>query len=78
MKNSITLTSEINLSELVDQITMYADRDEIMKFIMEIDEMVADYDFSLELTNKMIKTFDAPFTIGVKEGSSGDIEVKYD
>ena len=77
-RHTVTLTSEIELAELADQITTYVDHDRVLDFIMLIDEMIADYDFSLNLTNKMIKTFDAQFQLVVVDGTDGKVGIEWD
>jgi hypothetical protein len=47
--------AKINLEDIAYILTEELDYDKITKFILEIDNIIADYDFTLELCKKFEK-----------------------
>ena len=52
---SFRVDTEIDLDDLAEEVVSQSTHDEIMAFIMEIDERVADYDFSVKLRDRLIE-----------------------
>lgn len=57
---TVTLSFGVSLNEIVDSIngSWLLDQDEIMKFILRLDEDVCDYDFTKKLWKRLKKITD--------------------
>lgn len=55
MTDVISVNSELNLAVLADDLSWQVDSEELMKFILLVDEHVADFDFTKTLAKKLSK-----------------------
>jgi aminopeptidase-like protein len=80
MKQShVYYSAKLDLEELVDVITSNVDHETVQDFVISIDEYMADWDFSVSLINKLLRSMDSNFVIVADEQKKdGSVAVQID
>lgn len=52
---TVSVEVDLNLDGLADSLSWFSDQDTLFKFIVTLDENIADYDFTARLAKKFTK-----------------------